>query len=666
MQTMVFSAREGSFRMTWQRSPKTPEVRQCEHAECGLAALAIMLGYHGASISLGELRQRAGSTLFGSTIRQLRDIAQDYGYVVNAHRTEPGDMPALGLPLIAHMRFIHFVVVERIGPSVVHVNDPGCGPLILERVEFDRDFTGIALSLAPTAVERRGTVFSFPRAIRHAWNGQWARLTFAGAVSIVAGAAAAAGIWRLLSYPAEGVALLAVSLCSAGLTLLLAEQARFATRQRWTGVVFDAVGGAGNEHFLFTRPEQTLARFAALDDLQNTRLDRALLATLFLLAALGTGYGLAPKPVLPVILLGTVQLALVTRASTRRGGHIARHGQGPPAVQGIAAEHLIDADWYRIGRAGDGLFARLAGLHARTCREYFHAAHERRLLHTTLFALDMAKIALPLQHTAGADLLLALSLAAGSSVLIRSIGRHLPCRPLKDALHRLGDLPTPSKMEEIPNSEPSEDAVLRLEDAGWSADGRHTILGNLTCSLSPGHILFVHGPSGSGATTFARLASGMLQPTTGAVQLDGRPLCSYPPATAILVDHSAPIVPGTLRDNLDLGAEGVGEATMWKALRLVGLDEIIAQRGGLSYVIKPDQPRLSGGQLRRITIARALCRAPRLLVFDEALDNIETSLARAILARLRATGLLLVVTTKNTALAETGEMVLNLGADHAA
>jgi ABC-type multidrug transport system fused ATPase/permease subunit len=278
----------------------------------------------------------------------------------------------------------------------------------------------------------------------------------------------------------------------------------------------------------------------------------------------------------------------------------------------------------------------------------------------------MAKIALPLQHTAGADLLLALSLAAGSSVLIRSIGRHLPCRPLKDALHRLGDLPTPSKMEEIPNSEPSEDAVLRLEDAGWSADGRHTILGNLTCSLSPGHILFVHGPSGSGATTFARVASGMLQPTTGAVQLDGRPLCSYPPATAILVDHSAPIVPGTLRDNLDLGAEGVGEATMWKALRLVGLDEIIAQRGGLSYVIKPDQPRLSGGQLRRITIARALCRAPRLLVFDEALDNIETSLARAILARLRATGLLLVVTTKNTALAETGEMVLNLGADHAA
>ncbi|UNK39989.1 cysteine peptidase family C39 domain-containing protein (plasmid) [Shinella sp. H4-D48] len=666
MWAMVFLARVGRLAVTGRKHPKTPEVRQGEHAECGLAALAIMLGHHGVHIPLSQLRQRAGSTLFGSTLRQLRHIAESYGFKANAHRIEPSGMAMLGFPLIAHMRFIHFVVVEKIGPSVVHLNDPGCGPVILERAEFDRDFTGITLSLTPVTALPRGTAFSFVHALLHAWKGEWVRLSFAGAVSMMAGSLAAAGIWRLVAHPTDGVVLLATSLCAAGLVVLLAEHANKGTRRRWTGSVFEALGGADNEHFLFTRPEQMLARFTALDDLQNTALGRAVLIALFLLAALATGCGLAPEPVLPIALLSAVQLALIAGAVTRRGGHIARYGDELPPAQGIGAEYLADADWYRIGTSGDGLFSHLAGMHARTSREYFRAAGEQRFLHTALFALDMAKIALPLHTYAGADLLLALCLAAGSGVLIRSVGRYLRSRLLKDALHKLGDLPTPLATQEPPRMEPSADGILRLEGAGWSADGRHSIIGELCCSLSPGHILFVHGPSGSGATTFARLTSGMLRPTIGTVQLDGRPLYSHPSGTAILVDHSAPIVSGTLRNNLNLGAEGIGDATMWNALGLVGLDEIMAKRGGLSYVIKPEQPRLSGGQLRRIAIARALCRAPRLLVLDEALDNVETLLARVLLARLRASGLLLVVTTKNIALVETGETVVNLGAEHVA
>lgn len=669
MRTMVFWAREGSFAATGRNRPWTPEVRQGEHAECGLAALAIMLGHHSVHISLAELRERAGTSLFGSTVRQLRDLARSCGFEAKAHRTEPEEMPTLGLPLIAHMRFIHFIVVEHIGETVVHVNDPACGPTVLERAEFDRDFTGIVLSLAPKTAAQRGRAFSFTRAVSHTWQGQWAHLAFAAAASITGGIVATAGIWHLASNSPEdatGPSLLVTSLCAAGLALLLAERASFDTRQRWAGIVFERLDRASNEHYLFTRPEQTLAQFSALDELQNAGLVRASLMALWLLAALGTGCLLAPASVLPVALLGIVQLGLVFRASMRRGGDIARHGHAKLIAPGIAAEHLTDSDWYRLGSAGDGLFSHLAGMHARAARDYFRTENARRTLHTTLFALDLLKVALPLHFPTGAGLLLALSLAAGSSVLIRYFGGSLPSQPLRDALHRLNDLPPPSGQQDPSLSKLSCDGLLTMHNAGWSAGGRHSIIENLSCSVPPGSILVVHGPSGSGATTLARLACGMLPTTTGTVNLDGKPLHIHPPGTAVLVDHSTLIIPGTVRNNLSFGVDGINDAVMWNALALVDLDQIIAQRGGLSVILKPDQPRFSGGQLRRIAIARALCRAPRVLVLDEALDNIETALARTILARLRSANLIFIVTTKNAELTDIGDTLLTLEACDAA
>lgn len=669
MRTMVFLAREGSFAATGRNRPWTPEVRQGEHAECGLAALAIMLGYHGVHIPLAELRERAGTTLFGSTVRQLRDLAHSCGFEAKAHRTEPEEVPALGLPLIAHMRFIHFVVVEHVGEAVVHVNDPACGPTVLERAEFDRDFTGIALSLEPRTAARRGKPFSFPRAVLHTWQGQWAHLAFAAAASVTGGIAATAGIWHLASSPTvgtTGLSLLAASLCATGLAMLLAEQAGFGTRQRWAGIVFERLDGANNEHYLFTRPEQTLAQFSALDELQNTGLVHALLMALWLLAALGAGYLFAPASVLPVALLGIVQMGLVFRVSMRRGGDIKRHGHTRLTAPGIAAEHLSDSDWYRLGGAGDGLFSHLAGIHARAARDYFKASNAQRTLHTTLFLLDLLKVAVLLHFPASAGLLLALSLAAGSSVLIGYIGKNLPSQPLRDALHRLGDLPPPSRQEGCPLPTSSDGGVLSLHKAGWCAGDNHPIIENLSCSISPGRVLIVHGPSGSGATTLARLACGMLRPTAGTIDLDGQPLSLHPPGTAALVDHSTLIIPGTVRDNLSFGVDGIDDTAIWPALALVGLDQTIAQRGGLSVVLKPDQPRFSGGQLRRIAIARALCHAPRVLVLDEALDNIETALARTILARLRSTDLILIVTTKNAALTDIGDTLVILEARDAA
>jgi ABC-type lipoprotein export system ATPase subunit len=653
---------------------RTPEVRQGEHAECGLAALSIVLGHHGLHVPMAELRRRAGSTLFGSTIRQLRDISRSYGFEAKARRTEPKDLSVIGLPLIAHMRFIHFVVVEFIGSAVVHVNDPSCGPVVLDRAEFERDFTGIVLSLKPETMAPRGKPFCFAAAMLNTWKSQWARLVLAGVASIGGGAAATASIWRLSSHGPASTGmdffLLAASLCTGCLAIFLAEQAGIDARRRWSNDVFESLGKAGNEHYLFSKPQQTLAQFSALDHIQDANILRALLAVLWLLAALVTGTVLALGPVLPVALVSLPQIALVGWAATRRGSRIARNGHAELSAHGIDAEHLADSDWYRIGQAGHGLFCRVAGHHALVASEFFKSANERRRLDTALFALDIVKIAAPLSVAAAqgefAGLLLALGLAAAGSAMLRRIGRDLHFQPLKNALHRLADLPV-EVVKERPVLPRSVSETFRMENAGWHPGGGVRLpLEDVSVSLSSGEVLVVHGASGAGATTFARLASGMLDPTEGIVTLDGIPLAEHPSTVAILVDHFVPIVPGTLRDNLSFGAPGICEATMLAAVRLVGLNDVLVPRGGLSLILKADQPRLSGGQLRRIAIARALCRSPSLLVLDEALDNIETALAKTILARLRALGMIVVITTKNADLLAAGDHRLDLGGADAA
>lgn len=603
--------------------------------------------------------------MLGSTIRHLRDLARDHGFEAKAFRAEPDGISDIGYPLIAHMRFVHFVVVEQIGKDVVHINDPASGPMILERTKFDSDFTGIVLTLEPRTVARRGSSFSFPRGLLLAWKAQWILLATAAVMSLGGGVAAAAGIWWLVAADGStthGMMFLAASAGAGMISTLATETASFRVRQLRSADVFAALGRAANGHYLFSRPEQTLDQFAALDRVQDANLPSALLATVWLFAAMALGAALAPASVFPVAIAASIQIGLVAGASIRRGSRLARYGHAKVSAHGIDADHLAGSGWYRVGGAGDALFASLAGAHARTASEVFKAAAERARLRMLLLALDLAKftaLLVVVEPGEMADLVLALSLAAASTAGVHRIGRDFPAPALKEALLRLDDLPSAQAPLQSPPPE-QPDQAFRMDKAGWQPEGGRSVVADISVAIAPGEMLVVHGPSGAGATTFARLASGMLEPTSGSVTLYGRGLSAHEPATATLVDHTCHLLPGNLRDNLCLGAEDIDDEDMLTALRVVDLHDIIETRGGLAFVLKSDQPRLSGGQLRRVAIARALCRWPRILVLDQTLDSVEVTLANTILRRIRSYGIIVIVTTKNLELFSAGDHRLDL------
>ncbi|MCM5552912.1 cysteine peptidase family C39 domain-containing protein [Pleomorphomonas sp. NRK KF1] len=650
-----------SVRSSPRRRAETPDIRQGEHAECGLAALGILLGYHGVHTSLAELRRRAGSTLLGSTLRQLCQIAESEGFAASARRTEPSDLEKLGLPLIAHMRFIHFAVVEKISEDAVHLNDPSSGPIVLTREEFSRDFTGIVLRLIPRNTRPRGRPFSLLQALIAAFRPQIPLFLSACILAVISGILASFSLWALSGKgeaPASvGLLLLAVVVQGGALLLaaLLAHDAANAARRR----IMAGLAGAPDRYYLEARPDRTLGFLTALRGLQQNSAPFSTVAFFWTASTLGLAAVVAPILVLPVATLSLIQGGIVLRSAGHRSSHAARFGRDAMPVRAMDESYLAESARYRIGRGAESHFSWLAGIHATDASYALKAAEQHDAADTWVAMLDLCKIVLPISLSArgfgdSGALPFALLVAAASSMMLHFIARNLSIRPVKDALLRLSDPPPePPKRKAAPPSAPS-DARLIMESVEWAPTGMtRPVISGLSLRLRAGETTVAHGAPGSGATSFARLAAGMIEPTSGRVRLRG---------SAVLIDHQRFLVPGALRHNLSLGDPDIDEQTMRSALETVRLNAVFGHRGGLDFILKGDSPRISGGQIRRLMIARALCRTPDVLILDGALDNVETELAGSILADLGKQGLAVVVTTKNLDLLRFADQSIELGA----
>src|SRR5436309_4476177 len=136
---------------------QTPLILQTEAAECGLACLAMVAGYHGYRTDLATLRSRHSISLKGTTLAGLIKIAADLNLSSRPLRLDLQALDRLQLPVILHWDLHHFVVLTEVKRQAAKILDPKFGRRTMSLGELSAHFTGVALELTPSEQFQRQT-----------------------------------------------------------------------------------------------------------------------------------------------------------------------------------------------------------------------------------------------------------------------------------------------------------------------------------------------------------------------------------------------------------------------------------------------------------------------------------------------------------------------------
>jgi ABC-type bacteriocin/lantibiotic exporter with double-glycine peptidase domain len=169
------------------------------------------------------------------------------------------------------------------------------------------------------------------------------------------------------------------------------------------------------------------------------------------------------------------------------------------------------------------------------------------------------------------------------------------------------------------------------------------LIDRLSLVVEPGQRIAIVGPTGSGKSTVARLATGIYRPWSGRILLDGLPRDNLAPeliaGAVTFVDQEIHLFEATIRDNVSLWDPTIPEPAIVGAARDASIHEDVSRRtGAYERLVQEGGRDWSGGQRQRLEIARALATDPALLILDEATSALDPVVEREIDEALRARG----------------------------
>lgn len=225
----------------------------------------------------------------------------------------------------------------------------------------------------------------------------------------------------------------------------------------------------------------------------------------------------------------------------------------------------------------------------------------------------------------------------GGTELIYGWNRY---RTSRERISRFLEHALPLQTVEHPSPLPESLGALRLEQVGFSYKPSEPVLEEIDLEIGAGQWVAILGPSGAGKSTLGKLIPRLFDPSAGRIHYGSAPFTDLDPLELRrkvgYVGQEVLLFEGSFRENLLFGiVEDVEEEHLQWVLDVSRVSPIVDEReDGLESMLGQGGGDLSGGQKKRVALARALLRKPEVIVIDQMASDLEASLNREIFTRL--------------------------------
>ncbi|MEI6372717.1 MAG: cysteine peptidase family C39 domain-containing protein [Actinomycetes bacterium] len=690
---------ETDARVARRHRTKVPTVLQMEATECGAASLAMVAGYYGKVEPLDKLRELCGVARDGASAASVLTAGHALGMKGKAYKRELNELKSMTFPLIIHWRFYHYLVVEGWYPGGWYLNDPAGGPRNCDDREFDESFTGITLELVPGPEFEEGGKRSGITGRLAAAAG---RLGPAIAMALLAGLLLIIPtllVPQLLSLYGEELtsngSKLPLAILGGLLLALVIQTVLLALQGSLTVRLATKISirlGASVVQKLLQLPASFHAQRGAAAISQRALLIDSLsekVSEIVVNISTGALTGLAAAIVLLLIdpLTGIVALAvtIILALALQWSIHRTKNEASKVVVQQVEVGAVMSASLSQVesikaSGTEDGIIA-----HGVAAENRLLEANQRiglRMLWMNLLPPTMSGIGFVIisgvamygvisGRTSYASLIAILALIgvlmAPVPQIVASLSQSQLLRAVLDQVDDVLDANLESEWPE--DSGPEAPSSIRGElearglTFGYSRLGK-PVISDVNLHIAPGQRVALVGPSGCGKSTLSRLVTGLYQPWSGDLLIDGLPRREHAPSVitdgVALVDQDVTIFAGTIRDNVTLWDPTIPDRDILSAIDDAQLaDDVAARPGGLDAILLEGGKDLSGGQRQRLEIARALARKPAILVLDEATSALDATTEQRIDAAIRRRGITcLVIAHRLSTIRDSDELIV--------